>query len=42
MFFRTNEREEVPVPGYFGFVLGLSALLTIFIGVCPGFLSNLI
>jgi NADH-quinone oxidoreductase subunit N len=42
MYFRTTEREEVVVPGYFNFVLGLSALITIFIGVFPGFIANLI
>jgi NADH-quinone oxidoreductase subunit N len=42
MYFRSSEREEVVVPGYFSFVLGLSAAITIFIGVCPGFIANLI
>jgi NADH-quinone oxidoreductase subunit N len=42
MYFRTAERDEVMVPGYFNFVLGLAALITIFIGVCPGFIANLI
>ncbi|MBS1528868.1 MAG: NADH-quinone oxidoreductase subunit N, partial [Bacteroidetes bacterium] len=42
MYFRSSEREELLVPGYFSFVLGLSALLTIFIGVCPGYIANLL
>ena len=42
MFFRSSEREEVVVPGYFSFVLGLSAAITIFIGVWPGIIANLI
>lgn len=42
MYFRSSEREEVVVPGYFSFVLGLSAAITIFIGVYPGFIANLI
>ena len=42
MYFRSSEREEVQVPGYFSFVLGLSALLTILIGVCPGYIANLL
>ncbi len=42
MYFRSNERDEVTVPGYFSFVLGLAALATIVIGVCPGFIANLI
>jgi NADH-quinone oxidoreductase subunit N len=42
MYFRDSEREEVIVPGYFNFVLGLSAIITIAIGVCPGFIANLI
>lgn len=42
MYFRSSEREELVVPGYFNFVLGLSALLTILIGVWPTFIANLI
>ena len=42
MYFRDAEREEVIVPGYFNFVLGLSAIITIAIGVYPGFIANLI
>ncbi|MBV8390077.1 MAG: NADH-quinone oxidoreductase subunit N, partial [Mucilaginibacter sp.] len=42
MYFRSSEREEVTVPGYFNFVLGLAALATIVIGVYPAFISNLI
>ncbi|HTD98388.1 MAG TPA: NADH-quinone oxidoreductase subunit N [Mucilaginibacter sp.] len=42
MYFRSSEREEVTVPGYFNFVLGLSAVITIIIGVYPGFIANLI
>src|ERR1700744_3718001 len=42
MYFRSSERDEVTVPAYFNFVLGLAALVTIIIGVCPGFISNLI
>ena len=42
MYFRSSEREQLAVPGYFSFVLGLAALLTIAIGVYPGLLANLI
>lgn len=43
MYFRTAEdRVVLAVPGYYGFVLGLSAVLTIIIGVYPGILSDLI
>jgi NADH-quinone oxidoreductase subunit N len=42
MYFRSSEREEVAVPAYFNFVLGLSALITILIGVWPTFIANLI
>ncbi|MGZ3750914.1 MAG: NADH-quinone oxidoreductase subunit N [Mucilaginibacter sp.] len=42
MYFRSSERDELTVPGYFNFVLGLAALVTIIIGVCPGFIANLI
>ena len=42
MYFRNSEREEVAVPVYFNFVLGLAAVVTILIGVCPGLISSLI
>ncbi len=42
MYFRESERDEVVVPGYFRFVLGLAAAITIFIGIFPGFIANLI
>ena len=42
MYFRDSERDEVLVPRYFTFVLGLSAAITIFVGICPGFITNLI
>jgi len=42
MYFRSSEREELSVPGYFSFVLGLAALLTIVIGIYPAFIANLI
>lgn len=42
IYFRSSERAEVTVPAYFNFVLGISAIFTILIGVWPGFISNLI
>lgn len=42
MFFKTAEAETVQVPAYFSFVLGLSALITLFIGVYPTFIASLI
>ncbi len=42
MYFRESERDEVIVPRYFNLVLGLSAAITIFVGICPGFIANLI
>ncbi|RYZ94877.1 MAG: NADH-quinone oxidoreductase subunit N, partial [Sphingobacteriaceae bacterium] len=42
MYFRSAERNELAVPGYYGFVLGISALVTIIIGVYPTLISNLI
>ncbi|OKS89468.1 NADH-quinone oxidoreductase subunit N [Mucilaginibacter polytrichastri] len=43
MYFRnTADRVALAVPGYFGFVLGLSALATILIGIFPGIISDLI
>lgn len=42
MYFRSAERTELAVPGYFTFVLAVSALVTIVIGIYPVFLTNLI
>ncbi|MEO6852150.1 MAG: NADH-quinone oxidoreductase subunit N [Mucilaginibacter sp.] len=42
MYFRNSEQAELEVPAYFNFVLGLAAVITIVIGVCPGFIANLI
>ncbi|MBE9584557.1 NADH-quinone oxidoreductase subunit N [Mucilaginibacter sp. JRF] len=42
MYFKTTDRGEVAVPAYYGFVLGVSALITIVIGVYPTLISNLI
>lgn len=41
MYFKDAERKEVQSSAYFNFVLGFSALLTIIVGVYPGFISNL-
>jgi len=42
MYFNTAETGEVQIPAYYNFVLGLSALITILIGIYPTFISNLI
>jgi NADH-quinone oxidoreductase subunit N len=42
MFFKDAEPNLVQVPGYYNFVLGLSAVITIIIGVFPTFIANLI
>jgi NADH-quinone oxidoreductase subunit N len=42
MYFRTAEHEELTVPGYFQVVLGISALVTLVIGIFPALISNLI
>ncbi|RCH54603.1 NADH-quinone oxidoreductase subunit N [Mucilaginibacter hurinus] len=42
MYFRTADRNELVVPGYYSFVLGAAALATIIIGIYPAFISNLI
>ncbi|GAA4334060.1 NADH-quinone oxidoreductase subunit N [Mucilaginibacter gynuensis] len=42
MYFRSAERTELSVSPYFVFVLGVSALATIVIGVYPDFISKLI
>ena len=42
MYFRDAERAELIIPVYYKLVLGFSALVTILIGVYPGFISQLI
>jgi NADH-quinone oxidoreductase subunit N len=42
MYFRSAERAKVEVPPYYKFVLGLSALATILIGIYPSIISALI
>lgn len=42
MYFRDAETNEVPIPAYYNFVLGLSALVTILVGIYPTFISGLI
>lgn len=41
MYFKPAERNQVQSSAYFNFVLGLSAVLTILIGVYPALISNL-
>ena len=41
MYFKSTERAEIQPSGYFNFVLGFSAILTIIVGIYPGFISNL-
>jgi len=41
MYFRDAEPNEVLVPGYYKFVLGLSALATIAIGIYPVFIPSI-
>jgi NADH-quinone oxidoreductase subunit N len=42
MYFRDAEHTELTVPAYYKFVLGFSALITIVIGIYPGFISGLL
>jgi NADH-quinone oxidoreductase subunit N len=42
MYFNSAEAGEVQIPAYYNFVLGLSAVITILIGVYPTFISDLI
>jgi NADH-quinone oxidoreductase subunit N len=42
MYFRDAERTELTIPVYYKLVLGFSALITILIGIYPGFISNFI
>ena len=41
MYFKGAERNEIQSSQYFNFVLGFSALLTLVVGVYPGFISSL-
>ncbi|MES2875181.1 MAG: NADH-quinone oxidoreductase subunit N [Bacteroidota bacterium] len=41
MYFKSAERNEIPSSPYFNFVLGFSAIITVLIGVYPGFISSL-
>jgi len=42
MYFKDADRAELTIPVYYKFVLGLSAIITILIGIYPGFISGLI
>ncbi len=42
MYFRDAERDELTVPVYYKLVLGFSAIVTILIGIYPGFISSFI
>jgi len=42
MYFRDADTNEVTVPAYYNFVLGLSAVITILIGIYPALISTLI
>ncbi len=41
MYFKSAERNEIQSSPYFNFVLGFSALITVLVGVYPGFISSL-
>ncbi len=41
MYFKSAERNEIHSSAYFNFVLGFSALITIVVGIYPGFISSL-
>lgn len=42
MYFRTGDENKLVVPAYFAVVLGIAALATIAIGVCPTLISSFI
>src|SRR6202012_4733260 len=42
MYFNTAETNEVQIPAYYNFVLGISAVITILIGIYPSAISYLI
>ncbi len=42
MYFNQEERSAISIPVNISFVLGLSALITLIIGVYPGFIANII
>ncbi|MES3016336.1 MAG: NADH-quinone oxidoreductase subunit N [Bacteroidota bacterium] len=41
MYFKGAERNEIQSSPYFNFVLGFSAVITVVVGVYPGFISSL-
>ena len=41
MYFKSAERNEIQSTPYFNFVLGFSALITVLVGVYPGFITSL-
>lgn len=41
MYFKSAEHAEIQPSGYFNFVLGISAFLTIVVGIYPSIISNL-
>jgi len=42
MYFRSADRAELVVPAYYKFVFGISALVTILIGIYPDFIARFI
>ncbi|MES2278271.1 MAG: NADH-quinone oxidoreductase subunit N [Bacteroidota bacterium] len=42
MYFRSADRTELTIPGYYKIVLAVSAIITLIIGVYPGFIAALI
>lgn len=42
MYFNSDDRSAISIPGNVSFVLGICALITIIIGIYPGFVAHLI
>lgn len=41
MYFKSADAKELPTTSYFNFVLGVSAIITIVVGIYPSIISNL-
>jgi NADH-quinone oxidoreductase subunit N len=41
MYFKDSQTKQIAIPAYFNFVLGVSLIITLVLGIYPGFITNL-
>ncbi|MRX47427.1 NADH-quinone oxidoreductase subunit N [Pedobacter puniceum] len=41
MYFKDNQTKQIATPAYFNLVLGISLIITLVLGIYPGFITNL-